>query len=64
LILQRIDDPVAGEGVHLKPKLVGREHLLPVHVDAEYPLVDHTICSMKGMRRQDPHLSGPKFCVG
>ena len=37
---QRIDDPVAGEGVDLEPALVGRQHLLALHVDVLDALVD------------------------
>jgi hypothetical protein len=37
---QRIDDPVAGEGVDLQPLLVGGEHLLVVHPDRLDALVD------------------------
>ena len=37
---QRIDDAVAGEGVDLEPALVGRQHLLALHVDIEHALVD------------------------
>ena len=37
---QRIDDPVAGEGVDLEPALVGRQHLLALHVDVLHALVD------------------------
>ena len=37
---QRIDHPVAGEGIDLEPALVGRQHLLLVHVEVAHPLVD------------------------
>ena len=37
---QRIDDAVAGESVDLEPALVGRQHLLALHVDVEHALVD------------------------
>ena len=37
---QRIDDPVAGEGVDLEPALVGRQDLLALHVDVLDALVD------------------------
>ena len=37
---QRIDDPVAGEGVDLEAELVGREDLLVLHVDRLDALVD------------------------
>ena len=37
---QRIDDAVAREGVDLEPPLVGRQHLLALHVDVAHALVD------------------------
>ena len=37
---QRIDDAVAREGVDLEPALVGRQHLLALHVDVLHALVD------------------------
>ena len=37
---QRIDDPVAREGIDLEPALVGREDLLALHVDVLDALVD------------------------
>src|SRR5207302_8796557 len=37
---QRIDDRIAREGVHLEAALVGRDHLLALHVDVLNALVD------------------------
>ena len=37
---QRVDDPVAGIGVDLEPQLVGRQHLLVLHLDRLDALVD------------------------
>src|SRR5438067_367590 len=36
----RIGDPIAREGVHLEAALVGRDHLLALHVDVLNALVD------------------------
>ena len=51
---QRIDDAEAREGVDLEPQLVGRQHLLAVHVDVEHALVDPHDASTNGMRAIRP----------
>jgi len=37
---QRVDNAVTREGVDLEPALVGRQHLLALHVDVLHALVD------------------------
>ena len=37
---ERIDNPISGEGIDLKPPLIGGDHLLRRHLDVEDALVD------------------------
>ena len=36
----RIDDAIASEGIDLEPQLIGRQHLLALHIDRQHALVD------------------------
>ena len=61
---QRIDDAIAREGINLEPALVGREHLLALHVDIADALVDPHHVLDEGNGEVQPRLGRAELLAG